>query len=115
MDESILITIRKALGVPSEYDGFDTELITAVNNSLFSLNQLGVGIDTVYSITGIDETWDGLFTGLTDIAAVKSYVKLKSRLEFDPPPTAHMLSALKEQITELEWRLMVHVDPDVVV
>jgi len=115
MDESILITIREALGVPAEYDGFDTEIITAINNSLFSLTQLGVGVETGYSITGIDETWDGLFTGLTNIEAVKSYVKLKSRLEFDPPPTAHMLTAVKEQIKELEWRLFIFVDPDVVV
>lgn len=114
MNDSILLTVSEALGVPVDYQGFDTQLKFAINTALMSLRQLGIGPVGGFSITGIDETWTELFNGVSDIEATKSYVVMKTRLEFDPPATAHLLTALKEQIVEIGWRLMVQVDPDVV-
>ena len=40
--DSILDTIKKMLGYPTEYTEFDTDIIVAINNAFFSLHQLGV-------------------------------------------------------------------------
>lgn len=111
--ESILVTIRKGLGIQEDYDGFDNEIIMAINTAIMSLNQLNIGPVDGFSVTGIDETWTNLDTG-TDIAAMKSYILLKTKLEFDPPATSFVIASMERQIKELEWRLMVQVDPDVV-
>jgi hypothetical protein len=112
--ESILITIRSGLGIEADFDGFDSEIIMAINNAIFSLNQLGIGPDGGFSITGIDETWDQLFDTVPNLEAAKSYILLKTRLEFDPPTTSFLVDAIDRQILEAGWRLMVEVDPDVV-
>jgi len=112
--ESILVTIRSGLGIEADFDGFDSEIIMAINNAIFSLNQLGIGPDGGFSITGIDETWDQLFDTVPNLEAAKSYILLKTRLEFDPPTTSFLVDAIDRQILEAGWRLMVEVDPDVV-
>ena len=112
--ESILVTIRGGLGIEADFDGFDSEIIMAVNNAIFALNQLGIGPDGGFNITGVDETWDQLFDSVANLEAAKSYILLKTRLEFDPPTTSFLIEALERQILEASWRLMVEVDPDVV-
>lgn len=110
--ESILMTIRRGLGVPDDYSGFDGQIIVAINNAIFSLTQLGIGPATGLVVTGIDETWTQLFDAVTNLEGVKSYILLKSKLEFDPPQHGFLITAIQEQIQELAWRLMVEVDPD---
>lgn len=112
MDNSILLTVRQGLGVPVEYDGFDVQIILAINSAIMSLNQLGVGPIDGLIVTGITETWEELYVTATNIEAVKSYILLKTKLEFDPPGTAHLLNSMTSQIEELGWRLAVQVDPE---
>lgn len=113
--DSILVTIRDALGIDDDYSGFDGEIILAVNNAIMLLSQLGIGPTDGYLITGVEETWTNLFDSVSNIEGVKSYILLKTRLQFDPPTTSFLLQAINNQIKELEWRLMVQVDPDFVV
>lgn len=112
--DSILATVRAALGIEENYDGFDTEIKAAINSSIFALSQIGIGPSGGYSITSIGETWTDLFDGVSNLEGVKSFVILKTRLEFDPPNTSFVIEALNQQIKELEWRLAVEVDPDYV-
>jgi len=111
--ESILVSIRSGLGIEADFDGFDSEIIMAINNAIFSLSQLGIGPDN-FKITGVDEVWDDLFDTVPNLEATKNYILLKTRLEFDPPTTSFLIDALERQILEVGWRLMVEVDPDVV-
>lgn len=112
--ESILLTIKTMLGVQSESDAFDTFIIVGINSALFSLSQLGIGPDGGFSITGVAETWTELFNAVENLEAVKMYIYLKTRLEFDPPGTSYLLQSIGESITQLEERLMMEVDPDYV-
>lgn len=112
--ESILITIRTMLGVQSDYDGFDTFIKVGINSAIFSLSQIGIGPDGGFKISGIEETWDQLFNSVENLEAVKMYIYLKTRLEFDPPGTSYLLQSIGESITQLEERLMMEVDPDYV-
>ena len=43
MDDSILDSIKKILGMPPEYDAFDTDLVIHINSVFGILAQLGVG------------------------------------------------------------------------
>ena len=109
MEESILLTIKDMLGIEETYDGFDGEISVVINSAIMSLHQIGVGPEDGFSITGETETWADLFDEVNNIEAVKSYIHLKTRLEWDPPATSFLLEAINRQIQELEWRLSVQV------
>ena len=112
--ESILLTIKKGLGIDAEFDGFDEDIKMGINNAFFNLNQLGVGPANIFSITGIDQNWDDFLITATDLEPIKSYILLKTRLSFDPPQTEHLIKAIERQIEQIGWRLMVYKDPEIV-
>lgn len=104
-DQSILDTIKSALGPDSGYDAFDTELIMHINSAFATLHQLGVGPKTPYHIFDQDNKWSE-FVGVNDaIQMVKTYVYMKVRLIFDPPSNSFGITAFEKQCTEYEWRL----------
>lgn len=104
---SILLTIKKMLGIAEEYHAFDIDIIVNINSVFLTLNQLGIGPDDSYSIEGEEETWiDFLGDTWQDFVSVKTYVYLKTRLLFDPPTNSFLVDAMQRQATELEWRLM---------
>lgn len=111
--ESILLTIKAGLDIEENYDGFDTQIILAINNAIFSLSQLGVGPDAGFLITTHENTWTELYDGDTNIEGVKSYILLRVKMEFDPPGTSFLIGAMKNQLEQLEWRLQVQLDPEV--
>lgn len=103
--ESILISIKKLLGVGEEYDHFDADIIMHINSTLMFLNQLGIGPDDPFLINGDTETWSDLLGTNTKVEAVKAYIFLKVKLLFDPPTSSFVLESMDRQITMLEWRL----------
>lgn len=105
MNESILNSIKKMLGIDADYDAFDTDILVNINSTFMTLRQLGVGPDGGYSITGPDETWADFLGDRTDLQAVKSYMYLKVRLLFDPPSSSFVLDSMDRQIKEFEYRL----------
>lgn len=110
MEESILITIKKKLGLSAEYNAFDTDVITNINTSLMRLGQLGVGPSTGFRITGEFETWQDFIGTRIDLEGIKDYIYMKARIVFDPPSSSAALQALKEEVKELEFCLNVQVD-----
>lgn len=113
MNESILDTIKKMLGIDSNYDVFDTDIIIQINSAFFLLMQLGVGPEDGFSITGSSETWDQ-FTDLKKLEAVKNYIFIRTKLGFDPPTSSFVLNSYEKIQSELEWRLNVEADRDVI-
>lgn len=111
--ESILTSIKKLLGIESEYTHFDPDIIIHINSALMTLTQLGVGPDVGFLITGVDEKWTDFLGDRKDVAGVKTYVLSKVRLVFDPPSNGYLVEAIERQIKELEWRLNVQVDKPV--
>lgn len=108
--DSILDSIKKIIGPSVAYEVFDPDLIMHINTAFFSLYQLGV-TEQPFVITGNTETWSD-FHADSDLEAVKTYVGLKTRMYFDPPTNSSLMSAINEQIKELEWRINVKVDPE---
>ena len=108
--DSILIAIKKSMGIEQEYTHFDPDLILHINTVLFTLNQIGIGPTTGFVITGEQETWSDLIGARLDLEAIKTYVYLKVRLIFDPPQNGFLVKAMEDQIKEIEWRLNVQVE-----
>lgn len=110
MATSILTSIKKLLG-PEEADtSFDTDIIIAINTAFFNLYQLGVGPTECFSITDKEAVWEDFLGTRKDLEAVKTYVYAKVRLAFDPPQSSYLVQAIKDQITEYEWRLNVQAE-----
>lgn len=105
MADSILDSVKKTLGVDSDYDVFDADILTHINSTFLTLSQIGVGPVMGYMIEDSDPTWDDFLGKDSRLIAVKSYMYLKVRLLFDPPPTSFHITAIEKQISELEWRL----------
>lgn len=111
MDDSILTSIKKLLGITEEYTHFDKDIILYINSAFSTLTQLGVGPAEGFSIKDEASTWlDFLVNKETTRAFAKAYVYLKVKLIFDPPLTSSVLESINRQITELEWRMNVNDD-----
>ena len=107
MEESILISIKKLLGLGEDYTHFDTDIIMHINSVLMTLNQLGVGPAEGFFIEDAQQYWEDFIEDPTRLQAVKSYIYLKVRLLFDPPQGTGLIEAMERQAKELEWRLNV--------
>ncbi len=105
MENSILKSTKKILGIDETYTAFDLDIITHINFSLSILEQLGIGPLDGFLIEDDSAEWAdlGLETKVENM--VRTYVYLKVRLAFDPPSTSFHLEAMKEQIEEHEHRL----------
>lgn len=106
--DSILISIKKLLGITEDCDSFDGDLILHINTVLAALNQLGVG--NGFFITGEKETWTELLGDDSRLNLVKSYVHLRVKTLFDPPLSSSVSEAIERNIKELEWRILVVTD-----
>lgn len=105
VQDSILNSTKKILGLAENYDAFDLDVITHINTCFFTLNQLGLGPREGFMIEDDSTDWDEFTGGVLNLNAIKTYVYLRVRLLFDPPGTPHHLSAIKDQVSELEYRL----------
>lgn len=111
MNDSILTSIKKLLGIDEAYTHFDSDLIMHINSVFMILTQLGVGPESGFSITDSDAVWSDFISNENSIEAVKSYIYLKVKLMFDPPLSGTVSDSMSRVISELEWRLNVAVDP----
>ena len=111
MIDSILNSVKKKLGILEDYTHFDEEIILDINTSFMTLNQLGIGPEEPFMITGATEIWDDFIADGAN-EAVKSYIPLKVRLLFDPPQQSFMLNSVQDRIAELEFRMMVQAEKD---
>lgn len=109
--ESILTSVKKMLGITAEYTHFDVDLIMHINTVFSILSQLGVGPTTGFSISDASSVWTDFVPSNPLLETIKSYMYLRVRLLFDPPLGSAVMEAINRQISELEWRINVTVDP----
>ena len=105
MDDSILTSIKKLLGISEDYEHFDADIIMHINSVFMILTQLGVGPPDGFSIEDDSSVWSNFIGDSSNIESVKSYVYLKVKLLFDPPLSSAAMEASNRLISELEWRL----------
>lgn len=118
MENSILTSTKKILGMESGYTAFDLDVITHINTAFSTLNQLGIGPADGYMIEDATPTWDAFFGTNKKYNSIRTYVHLFVKLIFDPPQTSYLITAMEKQKDELTWRLSTvreetdWVDPD---
>lgn len=109
MNDSILTSIKKLLGIAESNTDFDTDIIIHINSVLTILYQLGIGKSDSFEITGSGETWNDYLSEETkNYNAIKSYIYLKVKQLFDPSLSSAVREANNNMIKELEWRLNIH-------
>ena len=112
MMESILISIKKLLGLMPEYTYFDDDIIVHINTAFAALNQLGVGPAEGFIIVDENSEW-GDVTTEKNLSMIKSYIYLKVRKLFDPPTSSVLMESMDRSIAELEWRIFLEGDPKI--
>ncbi len=118
MEQSILTSTKKILGIAADYTAFDLDIITHINAVFSTLTHLGVGPASGFMIEDADAEWYDFIDNDIQLNTVKSYVFLKVKQLFDPPTTSYLIGAMDKQIQEFEWRLNTNrettdwVDPD---
>lgn len=119
MEQSILNSIKKVLGIAPDYVAFDEDVMMFTNTAFSNLTQLGAG-PPVFRIEDDTAEWSEFSEDdvLTDM--VKTYVWLQVKMLFDPPNTGYLVTASQEQLNRLEWRIntyregLEYTDPEVV-
>ena len=110
MENSILTSIKKMLGVAEDYTEFDEDIMTHINSVFLNLTQLGVGPEEGFMIEDDTAVWEDFIDDSIKLQAVKTYMYLKVKLLFDPPLSSSVTESFTRMIAELEWRLNVAVD-----
>ena len=103
--ESILNSVKSHIGISEAETHFDGDIIIHINSVFSILRQMGVGPKTTFSIVDEKAIWNDFTEDDPDFSEVKTYMYLKVKMIFDPPANSNILTAMKEQISELEWRL----------
>ena len=105
MEDSVLNTIKKLLGLDSEYTAFDTDVVVLINAALMILQQYGIVSKEGYAITDATDKWSDFIPSDKMLQGVKEYVYLRVKMVFDPPPNSFVMEAYDRMMNELEWRL----------
>src|SRR4051794_12354086 len=86
MEQSILNSTKKNLGIGDDDTSFDLDIITHINSAFSILNDLGVGPEEGFVIEDEDTEWDEFLPNeIVRLSKVKTCVFLRTKLLFDPP------------------------------
>jgi hypothetical protein len=107
MFESILLNVKKILGIAPDYTEFDVDIMTHINSVFSTLTELGIGPVEGFAIKDATDMWADFLEDDLRLNNTKSYMYLRVRLLFDPPMHGYLVTAMQEQIRELEWRINV--------
>jgi hypothetical protein len=107
MEDSILKSTKKILGLDQNYTAFDLDILTHINTAFVVLHQLGIGPPEGFFVSDAETKWADYPIPDVQKNMVRSYVYLKARMLFDPPTTSFHIEAMKHQIEEFEFRLSV--------
>lgn len=92
---------------------YDEELIGHINTVLMDLNQMGVGPENGFILETGEETWSQIIPDAIKYAGIKDYVKIKTRILFDPDAfTSNAMNSAIERLKEIEWRLNYKADAE---
>ena len=110
MEESILRSVAKIIGITEDYKVFDPDLIMHINAMLAVLYQLGAISNSNFAISDDSTTWGDVLRSSNLLSPALTYVALRVRLIFDPPSSSSAAQSFKETTDELAWRLTVTDD-----
>lgn len=110
MEESILKSIKKLLGIGADYTVFDQDIMMHINSVFAIMHQIGASPPDGFVITGDTETWSDFLSDRKHLDLVRSYMYTQVKTLFDPPTTSFALDSLNRLGKEYEWRLSILED-----
>ena len=110
VEESILGTIKKMLGITYDYEQFDVDIIIHINSAFATLAQIGSELKEGYTIADKYNVWSEYTEDVKILDMIKTYIYLKTRLIFDPQASSMVAEAIKSTIKELEFRIQLQTD-----
>jgi len=110
VNDSILETVKKLIGLPEEYTVFDLDIIIHINSVFATLQQLAVGPVQGFAIEDKETKWFDYIGDENALNSVKSYMALKVKLAFDPPATSFAIDSMTKMVSEYEWRLNIYAE-----
>lgn len=109
MNDSILDSIKKMLGILPEITDWDVDVISHINFAFSVLEQLGTNKknSSYFAITDASTKWSDYTDDQYSLPLIKEYVFNRVRLLFDPPTRSGSaaMDAINHVIQELEWRI----------
>lgn len=108
MGESILTDTKMNLGIAEENKDFDDVVMGHINTTFSILQQIGVGPDDGYVVEDDSDEWFDFIGEDNSWNMIRSYVFLKVKSLFDPANTSFNLTAMKEEIEQLEYRISIN-------
>lgn len=112
INDSILNTVKKMLGIDFSYHVFDMDIIVGINSTFSTLYQLGITIEEDFAVMDERPKWSDIIKDeyRSRLAFIQQYVYLKVKVIFDPPTSSFVLDAYNKQISELEWRINIEAE-----
>ena len=111
MDDSILQSTKKYLGIDTGCDAFDQDVMLHINSVFSILYQIGVDSAKHARVEDVSTKWSDFFAEDEDLLRlIKDYVYLRVRIIFDPPTSSFVLEALNKQVSEFEWRIHIEAE-----
>ena len=108
--DSILESIKERIGIATDDDSFDTDIVDLINSAFADLNDIGVGPSDGFSISNKSDSWDDFVEDVRVLSSVKDFIYLTVKLTFDPPTQSALLTSMENRLKKLEWRLNVKCD-----
>lgn len=113
IDDSILLSIKKMLGMEPEFTQFDPDIILHINTIIQVLYQIGLDIPDGFTVVDQNSLWtdyikDPRYTKITSL--IKQYIFMRVRMIFDPPSSATLATSIQESINEMQWRISQWID-----
>ena len=104
----ILADVKRMLGIDPSIIEFDIDVASHINGAFFTLNQLGVGPEKPFYIDS-GTIWKKFETKVPK-QVILDYLYMKTKLVFDPPNSSTVIEAMKDRISELEFRMNIYTD-----
>ena len=107
--DSILNTIKRSLDIATDDTSFDTVLLLHINTVFSDLYQLGLGAygSDEHEINDENDLWADAFGSQKNLKMIKSYMTLRVRLIFDPPPAGFTTNSFQAQVDKMEYRIRI--------
>ena len=106
--DSILMTIKKLLGIDGDYEHFDQDIIIHINSVFTDLTLMDVGPSKGFTIEDDTSVWTDFVSDTLLLEAVKSYMYLRVKLLFDIGSlSSAAIEAINRDVDRWEFRLNV--------
>lgn len=112
MNESILQSIKKLIGLSEDYTTFDPDIIFHINSCFSVLKQVVGSSETDFEISDESSVWSDYTQDVNLKGLVSEYIFCITKPIFDPPQNSFIVDSYKQKAEELIWRIKVHSEPE---